>query len=318
MRSYSTNSLRDKYPYFGPVYPVKKFRAEKKTEDDTKTESESSDDESEVDEQAEERFENKVISFVVSRLSSTYHFISLINRNSNKVYLVFYEGKRYVLKINMFESESRKPEEIEIMEKLVGVQRVQQLIRWHIIDVIEYGIKCYALLTPYYEESDYDHLKKDKKLIKQYMKNLLEVLVEMHKRSIIYRDVKHSNVMWNKKTNDIVFIDFDCSLLLKNENKEQREYSVTGTDGFMAPEITSGKYDYKVDIWSAGVLFGCLLHGIDEGEIKEKDINNWLEKIKNKKHYNLNSEEDLLKKMLTTTASKRPTAEALLKHKYFY
>ena len=38
-------------------------------------------------------------------------------------------------------------------------------------------------------------------------------------------------------------------------------FSVVGTPVFMAPEVVKGKYDYKCDYWSVGVILFFMLSG---------------------------------------------------------
>ena len=44
--------------------------------------------------------------------------------------------------------------------------------------------------------------------------------------------------------------------------KSKDNLGVAGTPYFMAPEVGSGKYDTKIDIWSLGVLLYQLVSGI--------------------------------------------------------
>lgn len=314
MRSYSTGSLNEKYPHFGPLKAMKKYKPS--LENSNQSSYNDSDDDLEDEnvkwtEQDEKDYENKVISYVISRLSSTYHFVGILHQSSNKVYEVIHQGQKRVLKINFLE-ENECPKEIIIMEKLKGVKNVQELLQWHIIDVYQYKIKCSAILTPYYKEGDYSTLFKNVSLIRNFMYQVFEVLIEMHKRGIIYRDLKISNIVWNEQTHQITIIDYDCSTILK----EEKDFRVVGTDCYMAPEIKSGKYNEKVDIWSAGVLLGQLLYGINENDLKQKHINNWLKNLKLKKD-NLNDKEDLLKKCLEQNSSDRRSSLELLNHSFF-
>jgi len=56
----------------------------------------------------------------------------------------------------------------------------------------------------------------------------------------------------------------------------EQEHNVTlGTDGYIAPEVllhdddnkSDSRYSYKIDIYSAGVVFESLLYGVRENEL---------------------------------------------------
>ena len=79
------------------------------------------------------------------------------------------------------------------------------------------------------------------------------------------------------------FIDFDVSTFY---NKKYQHIRHVGTMGFMAPEIEHiyyqrkqlkihkskiNGYDQRIDFYSAGVLLGCLLLGIEEADVDDHD-----------------------------------------------
>lgn len=54
--------------------------------------------------------------------------------------------------------------------------------------------------------------------------------------------------------------DFGISRTCTSDKPENYTFGL-GTEGFMAPEISNRNYNYKVDIWSIGVIFYLMLHG---------------------------------------------------------
>ena len=81
-----------------------------------------------------------------------------------------------------------------------------------------------------------------------YGASMLLAIKHLHKKKIIYRDIKPENVMVNTK-GYIKIIDFGTV-----KEIEDRTSTVIGTSHYMAPEITKGEgYSFQVDIWSIAI-----------------------------------------------------------------
>ena len=81
-----------------------------------------------------------------------------------------------------------------------------------------------------------------------YIASILLAINHLHKKKIIYRDIKPENVMVNVK-GYIKIIDFGTV-----KEIEDRTSTVIGTSHYMAPEITKGEgYSFEVDIWSIAI-----------------------------------------------------------------
>ncbi len=115
----------------------------------------------------------------------------------------------------------------------------------------------------------------------------------------------------NKKFDTVKLIDFGVSKYFFDPQTPSKEITLrtkTGSLFYISPEVAdnSYKYDYKCDIWSAGVLLYIMI----SGEPPFFDYNDFvvLEKVKNL-DYSFNNESwkvvspeiiDLIKHMLTT------------------
>ncbi|KAK3704747.1 hypothetical protein QZH41_009751, partial [Actinostola sp. cb2023] len=96
----------------------------------------------------------------------------------------------------------------------------------------------------------------NEKEIKAVCRQLFEGLNVLHTNKIIHRDLKAGNLLLSND-GQIKIADFGVSA--KNKKTLQRRTTFIGTPYWMAPEVVvtetckDNPYDYKSDIWSAGV-----------------------------------------------------------------
>ncbi|PKA56901.1 putative serine/threonine-protein kinase [Apostasia shenzhenica] len=97
--------------------------------------------------------------------------------------------------------------------------------------------------------------------IKCYMKQLLSGLDHCHRRGIIHRDIKGSNLLVNNKGN-LKIADFGLATIV-DPNSKQPLTSRVVTLWYRAPELILGATDYGagIDLWSVGCLLAELLAG---------------------------------------------------------
>lgn len=185
----------------------------------------------------------------------------------------------------------RLPREVKLLKMLQDHPSIVRFLCW----IPLYDTECYAIIMEYVSKK---HIESSNLIsIKKYMKDVLSALDYMHKRNIIYRDIKPSNIIFDGEK--AVIIDFDCSVIVR---PDREIISTVGTDGYMAPEILKlekkkneirqhhadgeidkkqrdeeiGKlkgYSYPVDIYSAGITFGQLLFGVrGEGDMEHEQL----------------------------------------------
>ena len=111
----------------------------------------------------------------------------------------------------------------------------------------------------------FTYLRKDQKFsearAKIYCAEIIEAIDCLHKRNIVYRDLKPENVLLDSDGH-IRITDFGLSK--QNITARDKTFSFCGTPEYLAPEINAGfgGYDYRVDIWS----LGCCLYEIVAGD----------------------------------------------------
>jgi casein kinase II subunit alpha len=98
--------------------------------------------------------------------------------------------------------------------------------------------------------------------LKYYMYKILECLEYTHRKRIMHRDIKLTNIAINTATRELNIYDWGLSDFYIKDYK----YTLTiGSRIYKAPELFMEfkKYDYSIDMWSVGCLFGAMLFQTD-------------------------------------------------------
>ena len=109
----------------------------------------------------------------------------------------------------------------------------------------------------------------------QIFKQILEAVNYLHAHGVCHRDLKPENILFSNLSDDscLKLIDFGLSKVLDGDKDLK---GTVGTTFYMAPEVITGKYNEKCDIWACGIILYIMLCGKppfysqDEEELKKK------------------------------------------------
>jgi len=151
----------------------------------------------------------------------------------------------------------------------------------------------------------------------EIMRQLFTGLQTLHKNKIIHRDIKQANLLWDGVV--LTIVDFDSATW----DTEQGHHDCLGTPGLMAPEVSRYErdgphppvpYGTKIDMYSSGIVFGCLLFGVPEDDLTEMHASAFRDCAKRllPEHTAL-----LLKQLLHFNPVMRISADQALESSYF-
>ena len=172
-----------------------------------------------------------------------------------------------------------------------------------------------------------DHIKKnipiERKLIYNYIRQILKGLKILHKNGIIHSDIKPGNIFLKKIGNleQVKIGDFGLAMLKKNKGKLLSKDLKGYTPQYSSPEQLkpNGTYNEKIDIYASGIILyemcGCFGSEMEK-HLAIKDLKNnrkIMDEIENK----YKEESELIKIMTEEDYDKRPSAEQILKNDIF-
>ena len=161
--------------------------------------------------------------------------------------------------INDFNSDEENEIKIENTTSILFIQ--MELCDKTLYDYINYETKQFNNSLKYFEE-------------------LLQGIQYLHSLDIIHRDIKPSNIYL--LNNQVKIGDFGLSTIKKdNINKMSDDI---GTNFYLAPEILTGEYDNKIDIYSSGIILIELLLETQTISEKYQIMKNILEQKSFNKH----------------------------------
>ena len=229
-----------------------------------------------------------------------------------KVYKVFFET-HYALKKILINDETKN-----YLDKNSELQIMKQLKSDFVVNLYDYWIKS---------ENDFDFIYIKIELCDQSLKDMIEVkkpsipaiidymirteifkqllfaLNYLHSMTpkVIHRDIKPSNILikYHNDHAQCKLCDFGLAKILE---KESSNTSNVGTSHYRAPEISTNKYNEKIDIFSLGISIREMFANSFVVETNDYDLSRNLKNLKT-----------VITKMIHGEADKRPSADDIIK-----
>jgi calcium-dependent protein kinase len=152
-------------------------------------------------------------------------------------------------------------------------------------------------------------------------KQILAAVNYLNAHGVCHRDLKPENILFStiEEESPLKLIDFGLSKVFNSEGSTMK--GAVGTTFYMAPEVITGKYNEKCDVWACGVILYLMLCGkppfysSDEEELKEK-ICSMQYDLNYKEFLNVSQDALDLIKSIFVPMEQRPSAYDLLNTKW--
>ncbi|CAD8100157.1 unnamed protein product [Paramecium sonneborni] len=261
-----------------------------------------------------------------------YDVLRMIGRGSNaKVYKVerISDSSIFAVKIFKLEKLTKKDKELESLLKEIDIMRKldnKNVLQLH--EVFEDDDNVY-LVIDYLQGGEL--LKQIENSLEGYTENLVQNLIHnllcslnyLHSKKIIHRDIKPENLILRTKDSltDLVIADFGLSDIYNEQGIYL--FQRCGTLGYVAPEVLRNEtYDYKVDIFSVGVILFILLTGEmpfqgDSDDLLKQNAKCQIDFNKLNNRSITPAAQDFVRLLLDENINIRPNAQQALQHDWF-
>ena len=229
-------------------------------------------------------------------------------------------GDVYVIKV--LDKDSLKSQKL-ISQLNLEIQIMYKAHHPHLMQLINHyeDDDNFFMIMPYASRGQlYTLLRKntrfDQRTTAQFLRETISAVKYLHDHNVIHRDIKPENILLDQnyrvKLSDFGWENF-CQ---KNETRT----TFCGTPEYLSPEMVKKlPHDYRVDIWSLGVLlFECLAGYPPFTGKTEEDL---FKNIRQRKiHWPIDFPplaKNLVMKILKLNPKERPSLDDILKHSWF-
>lgn len=173
-----------------------------------------------------------------------------------------------------------------------------------------------------------DNLEFGEREVRTCFYQVLKVINHLHGKGICHRDIKPENFLFAKKNsfNEIKIVDFGLSKRCITEVGRTRMFRLCGSPYYVAPEVLTGDYDEKCDLWSAGIMLYFMLAKRLPYNVKNTDKTIFFKSVLREKfdysspfaRFKISPEAiDLTKRLLERSPFKRVSISQALHHPWF-
>jgi serine/threonine protein kinase len=89
----------------------------------------------------------------------------------------------------------------------------------------------------------------------RYVADVADGLADVHALGVLHRDIKPANVLWDGRRDEALLSDFGIAA------PAEQARGVSGTAGYVAPELDGGAASPKSDVFSLAATLFCLVSG---------------------------------------------------------
>lgn len=165
-------------------------------------------------------------------------------------------------------------------------------------------------------------------IVKQVAYEILSALEHAHSRQVAHMDLKPENVLlatpWNGDPGTFPPIKIvDWGLASDFSDFDRCPCDTKGTPNYMAPEVFSGNYNEKADLWSLGVMVYVMMtgmfpfSGVGLNELANAVVNKRVVFYEEEWTGLSGASKSFSRHLMTKNPTLRPSAEGAAKHKWF-